>query len=277
MNAVYSPELLVLLALCLIFTGAVAGVLAGLLGVGGGIVIVPVLYLVFDFLNVSDSIAMHLAVATSLATIIPTSFSSSRSHQKKGNVDIDLIKSWAPLIFVGAAVGGVLSKFLESDNLTLVFGCVALAVAINMVLPKKIILGESLPQGILGRGVTPGFIGLFSSLMGIGGGTLSVPTLTAFSFPVHRAVGTAAAFGLVIAIPATIGFIWSGLSVDGRPPFSLGYVNIPAAILIFSVSFFTAPLGSKLAHSLNPDRLRLAFAFFLFLSSLRMLWAVIFS
>jgi len=270
----YSPELLMILAVGLIFTGAVAGVLAGLLGVGGGIVIVPVLVLMFDFLKISDSIAMHLAVATSLATIIPTSFSSARSHRKKGNVDLDLIKSWAPFIFIGAAIGGVLSKFLDSSYLTMVFGFVALAVAINMVLPKKIILGESLPNGIAGRGGIPSGIGLFSSLMGIGGGTLSVPVLTAFSFPVHRAVGTAAAFGLVIAIPAVFGFIWSGLDAQGRPPFSLGYVNIPAAVLIFSVSFFTAPLGSKLAHSLNPQRLRLAFAIFLFLSSARMLWSV---
>lgn len=270
----YSPEFLMLLALGLVFTGAVAGVLAGLLGVGGGIVIVPVLVIMFDILNISDSIAMHLAVATSLATIIPTSFSSARAHRKKGNVDTDLIKAWAPVIFIGAAIGGVLSKFLDSSFLTMVFGFVALAVAINMVLPKKIVLGETLPQGIIGRGAMPSSIGLFSSLMGIGGGTLSVPALTAFSFPVHRAVGTAAAFGLVIAIPAVLGFIWAGLGTEGRPPLSLGYVNIPAAILIFSVSFFTAPLGSKLAHSLNPQRLRLAFALFLFLSAARMLWSV---
>lgn len=269
----YSPELLMLLAAGLVFAGAIAGVLAGLLGVGGGIVIVPVLVLMFDFLKISDNIVMHLAVATSLATIIPTSFSSARSHRAKGNVDADLIKSWAPIIFLGAATGGILSKFLDSSYLAMVFGFVAFAVAINMVLPKKIILGESLPNGIVGRGAVPSGIGLFSSLMGIGGGTLSVPVLTAFSFPVHRAVGTAAAFGLVIAIPAAFGFIWSGFGVDGRPPFSLGYVNIPAAVLIFSVSFFTAPLGSKLAQSLNPQRLRFAFAIFLFLSSVRMLWS----
>lgn len=270
----FSPELLAILAVGLIFTGAIAGVLAGLLGVGGGIVIVPVLILMFDFLNVSDGIGMHLAVATSLATIIPTSFSSMRSHRSKGNVDMDLIKLWAPVIFIGAAIGGVLSKFLDSSYLTMIFGFIALAVAINMVLPKKVILGESLPQGLIGRRFTPVGIGLFSSLMGIGGGTLSVPILTAFSFPVHRAVGTASAFGLVIAIPAVLGFIWSGIGIEGRPPFTLGYVNIPAAVLIFSISVFTAPMGSGLAQRLDSQKLRLAFAIFLFLSSIRMLWTV---
>jgi uncharacterized membrane protein YfcA len=274
MDTIYSPGFLVFLSLGLVTTGAIAGVLAGLLGVGGGIVIVPVLFLLFDYLDVPSAIAMHLAVATSLATIIPTSIASARSHNRRGNIDRDMLRSWAPLIFVGAAVGGVMSKYLASENLTLIFGCVALLVSINMVLPRAIVLAETLPKGAVGRGVIPGFIGLFSALMGIGGGTLSVPTLTAFSFPVHRAVGTASAFGLVIAVPAVLGFIWSGSGVDLRPPFSVGYVSLPAAVLLFSASVFTAPLGAGIAQRLNPARLRLAFAVFLFLSSMKMLWSV---
>ena len=248
----YTLAFLLVLAVAMLCTGAIAGVLAGLLGVGGGIVIVPVLFILFDYLDIPPQISMHIAVATSLATIIPTSISSARSHHKKGSIDIDMLKSWAPLIFIGAAIGGVLSKYLASSSLTLIFGVIALLVSINMALPKKVVIADELPKGVVGKGLLPSFIGGFSALMGIGGGTLSVPILSAFSFPIHRAVGTASAFGLVIAIPAVIGFIWSGLSADLRPPYSIGYVSIPAAVLIFSVSVFTAPLGAKLAHSLNP-------------------------
>ena len=270
----YSTSFLLLLGAGMLCTGAVSGVLAGLLGVGGGIVIVPVLFILFDFLNVPGEVSMHLAVATSLATIIPTSISSARAHHKRGSIDLDLFKSWAPVIFIGALIGGVLSNFLASSNLTLIFGTIALLVAINMGLNKKIVIAESLPKGPVTRGLVPAFIGGFSALMGIGGGTLSVPILSAFSFPIHRAVGTASAFGLVIAIPAVLGFVWSGWDADLRPPLSLGYVNVPAAILIFSVSVFTAPLGAKLAHSLNPANLKKAFALFLFITSVRMLWVV---
>ncbi|MEE2944217.1 MAG: sulfite exporter TauE/SafE family protein [Pseudomonadota bacterium] len=270
----YETTLLIQLAVGLLVTGALAGVLAGLLGVGGGIVIVPVLFLLFDFLQVPQEVAMHLAVGTSLCTIIPTSISSARSHYRRGAIDVSLLKRWAPLIFVGALVGGLLSKVLNAEVLTLIFGFVALAVAINMAIPKTLVVSEALPSGVVGAGAVPVGIGGFSALMGIGGGTLSVPVLSAFSFPVHRAVATASAFGLVIAVPAVYGFIWSGLNVDGRPPYSFGYVSVPAAVLIFSVSVLTAPLGSKLAHSLNPARLKLAFALFLFLTALRMLWSV---
>lgn len=269
----YSTGLLVSLVLGLVATGAVAGVLAGLLGVGGGIVIVPVLFILLDVLNVPEAIAMHLAVATSLTTIIPTSISSARSHHKRGAIDLALFRSWAPVIFAGALIGGLLSKVIASNGLTMIFGFVALLVSINMAVPKNIVIAEKMPNGAVTRGLVPGFIGLFSALMGIGGGTLSVPTLTAFSVPVHRAVGTASAFGLVIAVPAVLGFIWSGLGVPDRPPLSLGYVSIPAAVLIFSASVFTAPLGTRIAHSLNPARLKLAFAVFLFLSSIKMLWS----
>ena len=273
MSDTYSLGLLIALAAGLVATGAVAGVLAGLLGVGGGIVIVPVLFWLFEALGVPDAAAMHVAVATSLATIIPTSISSARSHHRRGAIDPALLKSWAPVIFIGALIGGLLSKVIDSEGLTAIFGTIALLVSINMAMPGKIVLADDLPKGPVARGLVPGFIGVFSALMGIGGGTLSVPTLTAFSFPVHRAVGTAAAFGLVIAVPAVAGFIWAGLGVGLRPPYSLGYVSVPAAVLIFSASVFTAPIGSRIAHSLDPARLKLAFAAFLFLSSLKMLWS----
>jgi uncharacterized membrane protein YfcA len=194
---------------------------------------------------------------------------------KKGTVDAALLKGWSPLIFVGAAAGGVLAKFLESGTLTLIFGVIAFLVALNMFRRKALVLADALPRGIVGYGVVPGFIGLFSALMGIGGGTLSVPTLSAFSVPVHRAVGTASAFGLVIAVPAVAGFIWAGWGNALLPPLSVGYVNIPAAVLIFSASVVTAPFGARIAHALNAVALRRAFAFFLLLSSINMLRSVV--
>ena len=255
-------------------TGAFAGILAGLLGVGGGIVIVPVVSWILTLISFPGEISQHLAVATSLATIIPTAISSARAHHKRGAVDFDLLRLWGPAIVVGALAGGILSKFIGGDGLRLVFGYVALAVAINMALPWKLVIGQSLPASHTVHRLIGGTIGMFSSLMGIGGGTLSVPTMTAFSVPIHRAVGTAAAMGLLIAVPGTLGFIWSGLGVSGLPPFSLGYVSLPAVLLIVPATYLFAPLGATLAHTLNQKYLRLAFAVFLALTAIRMLWAV---
>lgn len=266
-----SVSFFIILAAGLVFTGAIAGILAGLLGIGGGIVIVPVLFYLFDFMEIPQTIAMHVAVATSLATIIPTSISSSRAHMKRGALDMETFRSWAPLIFIGAATGGYLAKFINGTQLTAIFGAVALLVSINLANPKSLIIAKELPKQAPVRAAIGSIIGLLSALMGIGGGTLSVPVLTLFSFPVHRAIGTAAAFGLVIAIPGVLGFVLAGWEVAGRPPLSLGYVNVPAAILIFSASVLTAPLGAKIAHAIHSRTLKLAFAAFLFLTSIRML------
>lgn len=272
MSDLYTTQFLILFVIGLLATGAIAGVLAGLLGVGGGIVIVPVLFLLTGFLGFPAELAMPMAVGTSLATIIPTSISSALSHHKRGSMDVDLLKVWAPFVFVGAALGGVLASFVSGAFLTLLFGGIALVVAINLALPKTIVVAENLPRGVVARTSVPTGIGVFSALMGIGGGTLSVPILTAFSYPVHRAIGTAAALGLVIAVPAVCGFIWAGWSVEGRPPLSFGFVNVPAAVLIFTMSVFTAPVGSRLAHAMDAGPLKRVFALFLFITSIRMLW-----
>lgn len=260
------------LAFGLVVTGAIAGILAGLLGVGGGIVIVPVLIIVAELFNISEDVAMLVVVGTSLATIIPTSISSARAHHRKGAIDLDILKSWTPAIFIGALLGGLASKVLGANGLTIIFGAVALLVAVNLAIPRTITLAANPPTTAVGRSALGLPIGFTSALMGIGGGTLSVPIMTMLSVPVHRAVATASVFGLAIALPAVLGFIWSGWGVAQRPPGSLGYVNIPAAILIFSASVLTAPFGAKLAHSLPPARLKLAFAAFLFISGARMLW-----
>lgn len=252
-------------------TGAVAGVLSGLLGVGGGIVIVPVLFWVFGWLGLPAGLGMQIAVATSLVTVAATAYSSAKAHHARGAVDIGILRLWAPFMAIGALAGGALAGVVSGRALLALFGIIALLVAWNMARPKTRILASALPAK---HGVQPamaGAVGLISAMMGIGSGTLGVPLLTAFSVPVHRAVGTAAALGLVIGVPASLAMIVAGLGVDGRPPFSLGYVNFAAVALILPLSITCAPLGARIAHALEPLWIKRAFAVFLLITSVRML------
>ena len=264
-----------LLVISLVLTGVIAGILAGLLGVGGGIVIVPVLFWVFGLLALPAATSMHLAVGSSLATIVATSWASMRAHRRRGSVDDALLRLWGPAIFVGAAVGGVAAKYINGDGLRLIFGVIALLVAINMALPRQLTVSDALPTSRWVNRTIAWAIGVFSALMGTGGGTLSVPTLSAFSFPIHRAVGTASVIGMLIGVPAVLGFIWSGYGVADRPPWSLGFVSLPAVALIFPMTMTMAPLGVKLAHRLNQRRLKIAFAVFLAITAIRMLYTVV--
>ena len=269
------PWFLAAFALALLGTGLVAGVLAGLLGVGGGIVIVPVLFNLFPLLGVDESVRMHVAVGTSLATIIPTSIVSARAHDRRGSLDADLLRSLAPSVVVGVLIGAALGGGASSALLTLVFAVVAILVALNMALRKDgMIIAEHLPTGAP-RQAIGGVIGGFSVLMGIGGGTLSVPILSAFNVPIHRAVGTAAALGLVIGVPGAIGFVLAGWGVPERPPGSLGYVNMIGFALIVPATMLMAPLGARLAHAINASWLRRGFALFLALSAARMFAAAL--
>jgi len=264
----------VLLIIGLLCTGLVSGTLAGLLGVGGGIIIVPVLYYLFTAFEFSDAITMHLSVATSLAIIVPTSVSSARSHHKKGAVDFGLLKSWGPWIVLGAALGGLLSNYLNTENLLIIFGVIALVMSINLMLPKTPVVSSVPPQKPVTKALVSTPIGLLSSLMGIGGGSIAVPFQAMCSIPIHKAVGTASVFGLFIALPGALGFLWSGLGVEGRPLASLGYISGPAFLLIGITSVFAAPFGSGLAHRLNGLMLRRVFAVFLLASSINMLITV---
>ncbi len=267
----YSLIWLASLVVALLVTGMVAGVLAGLLGVGGGIVIVPVLFHLFTLLGVHESVIMHVAVGTSLATIIPTSWRSARSHAAKGNLDSTLLRSLAPSLVVGVLLGALISGFVEGAVLALVFGIVALLVSVNMafgIVPSG--LARALPGGVSRQGIGAG-IGGFSTVMGIGGGTLSVPVFSIFNVPMHRAVGTAAAIGLIISIPGALGFMISGLGVPNRPPLSLGYVNLVGFALIVPMTVLMAPVGARIAHAINATWLKRAFALFLFITALRML------
>ncbi|WP_289032384.1 sulfite exporter TauE/SafE family protein [uncultured Roseibium sp.] len=265
---------LALLAGALLATGVVAGIIAGLLGVGGGIVIVPVLYYMFSGLGIDQDVLMHLAVGTSLATILATGTSSACAHWKRGSVDMDLLKSWWWAIALGVIGGATLAGNLSGGALTLIFGVVALVVSANMLLRKEgSAIAEKLP-GSPFKELMGLLIGGISVMMGIGGGTLGVPTLTLFSYPIRKAVGTAAAIGLIIAVPGTLMSIYFGWEAEGRPPFSLGYVNLIGFFLIIPASTYAAPLGAKIAHTIDPSKLKLIFALFLGFTGLRMIYDV---
>ena len=258
---------LIVLAAAMLATGCAAGVLAGLFGIGGGIVIVPVLEAVLGILGVDASIRMHVAVATSLATIIPTSISSARAHHQRGAVDLPLIKSWSPYVLVGSVLGVWIAARLHSDILAIVFATFALLIALKMIfLPDSRNLTESVPRKFWVP-LIPAFIGCTSSMMGIGGGTFSVMTLTLFNMPIHRAVGTASLFGLAISLPGTIAFIAAGLGDPRLPTGNLGYVNLLGLILISPTTVLCAPLGAKLAHSFSPKRLSILFGVFLLVAA----------
>jgi uncharacterized protein len=257
-------------ALGLVIAGLAGGVIAGLLGVGGGIVMVPVLFHVFSGLGLDESVRMPLAVGTSLATIIPASIRSNLSHQKKGAVDMALLKSWAPAVIAGVLAGTVVARLIGGHGLTLVFAVLALAVAGYMAFGRaEWRLGAGLPQGPAMLGIA-GTIGFFSTLMGIGGGTFGVPTMTLFGMPMHRAVGTSSGLGLLIGVPGAVGFILSGYDAPHLPPLSLGYVNLLGFALITPATWLSVPWGVELAHRLSRKALSRAFAVFLALTSLRM-------
>lgn len=271
----HSAAWLLGLAASLLLTGVVAGTLAGLLGVGGGIVIVPVLYHLFTLLGIDESVRMHVAVGTSLATIVPTSIMSSRAHRKRGSLDVALIKRLLPSVIVGVLAGSVASRYLSGNVLTAVFASVALIVALNMAFKRDgFAIHDGLP-GPLGTSLMGGSIGGLSTLMGIGGGTLSVPILNALRVPMHTAVGTGALLGMFISFPGAVAFIINGLGVANRPPASLGYVNLLGFALIVPATMATTGLGAKLAHSIDARRLRQVFAVFLALTSLRMFYKLL--
>lgn len=259
-------QTLVLLAVI----GAFAGVLAGLLGVGGGIVLVPAFFYTFQTLGYDGPALMQMCLATSLATIIVTSLRSVHSHNKKGAVDWDILRTWAPGIVIGAVLGMLVVAQLRSGTLQAIFGILALIVGLYMGFGRKDWrLGSVMPTGVARATLSPG-VGFLSVLMGIGGGSFGVPVMNLFGVPIHRAVATAAGFGVLIAVPAVIGFLLVDMA-GPVPPFTIGAVNLVAFTIIIAMTLITAPLGVKLAHAMDPGPLKRVFAVFLVLVALNML------
>ncbi len=267
------PELSILLPMAglLLVIGAFAGVLAGLLGVGGGIVLVPAFFYAFTALGYASDQLMQICLATSLATIIVTSIRSVHSHNRKGAVEWDILKTWAPGIAVGALIGVLVASGLRSTVLQAIFGGLGLVIGAYLGLGRaNWRLAEAMPTG-LRRAVLSPVLGFLSVLMGIGGGSFGVPLMTLHGRPIHNAVATAAGFGVLIAVPSVLGFLMVSIAPAARPPFTLGAVNLPAFALVVAMTMITTPYGVKIAHAMDPKPLKRVFAVFLTLVALNML------
>lgn len=264
----------------LLAAGALTGVLAGVFGVGGGAVIVPVLYELFRVLDVPEEIRMPLAVGSSLAIIIPTSIRSFNAHRKRGSVDMSIIRIWAVPVVLGVLLGGFIARFAPADLFKIVFIVVAGASAIRLLFGKDSWkISDTLPGNLVMR-LYGGLIGILSSLMGIGGGQLSSLFMTFYGRPIHQAVSTSSGLGVLISIPGALGYIYAGwpraaefpdVSII-QMPFALGYVSLVGVLLITPTSVLTAPLGVKLAHALPKRKLEVAFGCFLLLVCARFLF-----
>ncbi|MBB4145554.1 sulfite exporter TauE/SafE family protein [Rhizobium lemnae] len=274
-----SVQELALLVIALLLAGCLTGILAGLFGVGGGAIIVPVLYELFRLLGVPEELRMPLCVGTSLAIIIPTSFRSYRTHRSKGAVDRDVLKVWAVPILFGVLAGSVIARYAPPEVFKLVFIAVAGFSAVRLLFGRESWrLGVELP----GKPVLRAYgvvIGLLSSLMGIGGGQLSTLMLTFYSRPIHQAVATSSGVGLLVSIPGALGYIYAGWGRAAENPeiaalqfpLAIGYVSLLGAILFIPTSVLCASFGANLAHRLSRRRLELAFGVFLLLICIRFL------
>ncbi len=254
--------------------GAVAGLLAGLLGIGGGAVVVPMLVFSFQWLNISPDVAMHLAIGTSFGSIMFTSISSALAHNKHGSVDWSVFRGIALGILAGTYGGSFIAARIPSRYLQMFFVLFLYYVATNMLLNKKPSASRTLPgfAGMTGAGVV---IGAISSLVGIGGGTLSVPFLVWHNMDMRRAVGTSAAMGFPIAFAGCLGFIINGWNAPDLPEYAFGFLYLPALAGIVIVSMLTAPLGASIAHKLPVPKLKKFFACFLYIVATKMLFDVL--
>ncbi|BDD87923.1 sulfite exporter TauE/SafE family protein [Desulfofustis limnaeus] len=253
--------------------GTLVGILAGLLGVGGGGVIVPLLVFVFHLQGVADQVTMHLALGTSLACIVFTSISSFLAHHRRGAVHWPVVRHSVVGIVVGTLAGAGFAAVLSTGFLKGFFVLFLYFVAIQMLINRPPKPSRELP-GLAGMSAVGLFIGFLSSLVGIGGGSLSVPFMVWCNITVHQAIGTSAAIGLPIAAAGTLGYLVSGWQATALPPYSIGYIYLPALVGIAAVSILTAPLGARLAHSLPVSRLRKIFAVMLIVIGTRMLFSI---
>ena len=267
-----NPAELVELALLLLLVGAVSGFLAGIFGIGGGAVLVPVFYECFRLAGVPLEVRMPLCIGTSLAIIIPTSIASFRAHYRRGAVDVAILRLWWLPVVIGVLAGVVTARFAPERLVKIVFVCVAWSAALRLLLSRENWkFGDVLPTGPLMR-IYGFFIGLLSTLMGVGGGLFANLMMTFYGRPIHQAVATSSALAVLISIPGAIGYVYAGWPAAARfpdvaalqLPFSLGYVSLIGALVVMPTTLLTAPLGVKAAHALSKRKLEIAFGCYLF-------------
>jgi uncharacterized protein len=264
-----------LLALALAASGLATGFLAGLLGIGGGAILVPVLYEVLGAVGVDEAIRMHVSVGTSLAVILPTSLRSFLLHKAKGAVDMSIVTSMAPAVILGVLAGALIARFASRAGLQWVWVVSATLMSLRLFLARDDWrLGAELP-GLAVRSIYGAIVGLISALMSVGGAVYIVMFMTLYGRSLHQAVATSSGFGMLIALPGVLGMIWAGWGVPALPPFSLGYVSLLGAGLIIPTSLLAAPLGVRVAHGISRRKLELAFATLLLSVAVRFLYGLL--
>ena len=264
---------LVELALMLVAVGALAGFFAGIFGIGGGAILVPVFYECFRLAGVPLEVRMPLCIGTSLAIIIPTSIRSFRAHHARGAVDMEILKIWWLPVVIGVIAGSITARYAPERLFKIVFVGVAWSAAARLLLARdNWKLGDDLPRGPLMR-LYGFFVGLLSTLMGVGGGLFSNLLMTFYGRPIHQAVATSSALAVLISIPGALGYIYAGWPAAARYPdvaalqlpFAIGYVSLIGAVLVMPTSLLTAPLGVKAAHAMSKRTLEMAFGCYLFI------------
>jgi len=261
------------LALLLVGVGALSGFLAGVFGIGGGAVLVPVFYECFRLAGVPLEVRMPLCIGTSLAVIIPTSIRSFRAHYLRGAVDMGIIRAWWLTITLGVIAGSVTARYAPERLFKFVFVGVAWSAAMRLLLAREgWRFGDDVPGGVLMK-VYGFFVGLLSTLMGVGGGLFSNLLMTFYGRPIHQAVATSSALAVLISIPGAIGYVYAGWPTAAhfpgvaalQWPFALGYVSLIGALLVMPTSLVTAPLGVRAAHAMSKRALEIAFGCYLFI------------
>ena len=275
---------LVELALMLVAVGALAGFFAGLFGIGGGAILVPVFYECFRLAGVPLDVRMPLCVGTSLAIIIPTSIRSFQAHHARGAVDLEILKAWLLPIVIGVIAGGITARYAPERLFKIVFVAVAWTAATRLILARESWkFGEEFPDGPLMK--LYGFVvGLLSTLMGVGGGLFLNLLMTFYGRPIHQAVATSSALAVLISIPGALGYVYAGWPVAARYPdvaalqwpFALGYVSLIGAVLVMPTSLLTAPLGVRVAHAMSKRTLETTFGCYMFLAGGRFVVSLLF-
>jgi len=267
------PEILgLIITMCA--AGAVAGITAGLFGIGGGFVVVPALLAVFPLFSSASSELIYVAIGTSLASIVVSSARSVQAHHARGAVDFDVLRDWSLWLILGVGVGLYIASITDGRNLFVVFAAGVLLYSLYFLFPglfNRFNNNLTMPRGAAKVGLAS-VLGGFSALLGIGGGTITVMTMVICNRPVHQAIATAAGVGFIIGLPGAIGFLIMGLSVQGLPFGSIGYINIPALLAISALSIITTPIGARWAHSLNELKLKKLFGCYLLFVSCTMFY-----
>lgn len=271
MHLAVSPEGLALLGLGLTASGFAMGFLAGLFGIGGGAILVPVLYEAFRIAGVDQAILMHLCLGTALAVMVPTTIASYRSHLAKGTADVALLKRIGPWIVGGVLLGAIIARYSNGRTLMAVWSLCGFLIAGKMALGRDDWrIADDIPRNFLVE-LFAMLVGLLSALMSVGGSSFLIAFMTLCGRSLLQSVSTGAGLGPLIAIPGALGFMWAGWDQPGLPPLSLGYVSLIGAALIVPISVYAAPIGVRIAHGMPKRRLEIAFALFLGSMSTRFL------